>query len=98
MSTVCRACGADNTSGNRFCGQCATPLAASCPACGASADPGQKFCGQCATPLSAETPSAPVRVPAQAEPPAAENRPASVLFVDLVGFTTLSENRDAEDV
>jgi class 3 adenylate cyclase/tetratricopeptide (TPR) repeat protein len=40
-------------------------------------------------PRSAETPTA---------PPAAERRLVSVLFADLVGFTTVSENRDAEEV
>jgi class 3 adenylate cyclase/tetratricopeptide (TPR) repeat protein len=93
----CTACGADNAAGNRFCGQCAAPLAAQCPACGASAQPGQKFCGQCAAPLQGETAPG-TRTPPPTVSAPAENRPVALLFVDLVGFTTLSESRDAEDV
>jgi class 3 adenylate cyclase/tetratricopeptide (TPR) repeat protein len=45
-----------------------------------------RFCGSCGARL--EAPLAPVR----------ERRQVSVLFCDLVGFTTFSESRDHEDV
>ena len=42
--------------------------------------------------------SAPAAGPAPALEPVAERRLVSILFADLVGFTTMSEARDAEDV
>ena len=94
---TCSQCGADNRAGQRFCGECGTPLSGACPSCGAENPPGQKFCGGCGTPLGAAT-TALARTPAPPPTPASERRLVSVLFADLVGFTTLSENRDAEEV
>src|SRR5438067_4914063 len=90
---ICPNCGTENSAGRRFCGGCAAPLERSCPQCGAANEPGMRFCGACAHPLEAD----PVSI-RQASPPTAERRLVSVVFADLVGFTTLSESRDAEDV
>ena len=89
---VCSSCGTSNREGRRFCAQCGTLLSVVCPACGAANEPGELFCGDCGVPLTPDAPAAAQRTPA------AERRLVSVLFVDLVGFTTLSESRDAEEV
>src|SRR5919198_315142 len=95
---VCPSCGTENSAGRKFCGGCAAPLTRVCPACGAANEPGMRFCGECAQPLDAEAASATPAPPEPTSAAAAERRLVSVLFADLVGFTTLSEGRDAEDV
>ena len=97
----CPRCSSDNADGQKFCGECAAPLSRSCPSCGAMAGPTQKFCGECATPLIAASPgaeAASVTSGVAAPAPVAERRMVSVLFADLVGFTPLSEAKDAEAV
>jgi class 3 adenylate cyclase/tetratricopeptide (TPR) repeat protein len=88
---TCSNCGAENPAGQKFCGECGTALAATCGTCGAANAPGQKFCGECGSPLGAAAAD-------EAPAVAVERRLVSVLFADLVGFTPLSEDRDAEEV
>jgi class 3 adenylate cyclase/tetratricopeptide (TPR) repeat protein len=92
---VCSRCGNENRPGRKFCAQCAAALAISCPNCGGANQPGEKFCGECGAAL-AETP--PGRLAGETVIPAAERRLVSVLFADLVGFTSLSDSRDPEEV
>jgi class 3 adenylate cyclase/tetratricopeptide (TPR) repeat protein len=96
----CSRCGSENRDGRKFCSSCGGPLAVVCPSCGAANEPNDRFCGECGTALegsparaAADVAAAPDRAPA-----ASERRLVSVLFADLVGFTTLSETRDAEEV
>ncbi|HVC86232.1 MAG TPA: adenylate/guanylate cyclase domain-containing protein [Gaiellaceae bacterium] len=88
---TCPGCNAENAAGRKFCGECGTPLARSCPSCGSPNEPSVHFCGECGVSLEGKADA-----PAQAR--AAERRLVSVLFADLVGFTTLSEGRDSEEV
>jgi class 3 adenylate cyclase/tetratricopeptide (TPR) repeat protein len=99
---ICSNCGTENGAERKFCKECAARLALVCPSCGAANSADAKFCGDCATPLvEGASPSVygPSRivVPTLLAAPVAEHRLVSVLFADLVGFTTLAEGRDADD-
>jgi class 3 adenylate cyclase len=110
---ICPNCGNENRIGAKFCSECATPLASGCPNCGTINPPTAKFCSECATPLQAgvkpaagaavpagigAAATAPAARPAVGGGPVAERRVVSVLFADLVGFTTFAEGRDSEEV
>ena len=90
----CSSCGQDNDPGRKFCGECGAALSTACQQCGTPNPPDVKFCGECGTRLAGQGQSAQA---AAAPAPAAERRLVSVLFADLVGFTTASEQRDPEE-
>ena len=89
---ICATCGTANEAGRKFCGECGSALAAACPRCGTSNAPSVKFCGECGLDLRAggtDVAAAPVSsAAADVASHATERRLVSVLFVDLVGFTT----------
>jgi class 3 adenylate cyclase/tetratricopeptide (TPR) repeat protein len=61
-----------------------------CPVCGARHVPGQRFCGQCGAGLS--------DAPADTAGRPPERKLATVVFADVVGFTSLAERTDPEIV
>src|SRR5918996_593122 len=87
-SVACPRCGRENEPEDRFCGACGAQLELTCPSCGASNPAGSSFCSACGTPLTT----------ARVAEPAAERRVVTVLFADLVGFTSRAERLDPEDV
>jgi class 3 adenylate cyclase len=58
-----------------------------CPNCGHENEPRANFCSRCATPLTEARPSG-----------GSERKVVTVLFADLVGFTSRAERLDPEDV
>src|SRR5207244_5486323 len=88
---TCPACGTPNREGAGFCRACGSPLALTCPN-GHSVHPEDRFCDTCGAQVP-QAPSGPVQ-----DLPVAERRLVSVLFADLVGFTSISEARAPEEV
>src|SRR6266542_2726984 len=90
----CPACEFDNPADARFCGSCGATLTPACPSCGAENPAGFRFCGSCGAPL--------LGTDGPAEPATAsrvgERRRVTVLFAYLVGFSTLAEHLDPEEL
>ncbi len=83
---TCAACGA-NLEASAFCPACGMPAdpvrGVQCPICAETSPTQAAFCMHCGAHLAATT---------------AERRIVTVLFADLSGFTTLTEQLDAEEV
>src|SRR6476469_4408988 len=95
----CPSCAAPSADTAKFCTECGAALEEHCPACGTAHRPGQRFCAECGAALVPAALAAPAAGAPAAQPgQVAERRLVTVLFADLVGFTTLSERRDAEEV
>ncbi len=97
----CASCGFANPEEKKFCEECGTKLVRVCPSCGAEVRPAAKFCGDCGTPLTGE-PARPQSSATTLQPLAptraeAERRQLTVMFIDLVGSTMLSQQLDPED-
>jgi class 3 adenylate cyclase len=95
LAVICSNCGTPNTPGARFCGECGHALPADEAGAGAATGAARP-----ATIASTGAAASPATAPlaGTALTAATERRLVSILFADLVGFTTISEARDAEDV
>src|SRR5439155_27348453 len=87
----CASCGTENPAGKRFCRACGASLAEACPTCGTSISAGDRFCGECGTALAGDAVAPAAATPPVVAEPGTERRLVSVLFADLVGFTSVSE-------
>ena len=98
--TACENCGFETEEGHSFCPNCGNRLALTCANCQTVNEPSNKFCFNCGSNLTGLKPDAVPAPTVEATPVAdgGERRLVSVVFADLVGYTTLSESRDPEDV
>jgi class 3 adenylate cyclase/tetratricopeptide (TPR) repeat protein len=107
----CARCQQENPPQAKFCLECATPLSLRCVNCGTELPAGAKFCFECATPVGAPGAAPRFASPESYTPKhlaekiltskaalVGERKQVTVLFVDVSGFTSLSERLDPEDV
>src|SRR5438128_293076 len=99
----CSRCGHANPAGVHFCGECGARLEFVCPACQVANPPTNKFCHGCGVPLGGT--AAPAFASPQSYTPRhlvekiltsrsaleGERKQVTVLFVDVSGFTSISE-------
>ena len=108
----CHHCGFEVTADFQFCPKGGNTLRRDCPQCGYICSPEFRYCPKCGTGIAPATTVAlsPVgtnRPATQAAPPSfaslpgvpeAEQRLVTMLFADVVGFTSLAEQLDPEDL
>jgi adenylate cyclase len=102
----CATCGSENPEDHRFCGSCGRSLGWRCTRCGSSVDGGNRFCGRCGSPALPDegTSEAAARGANDRGPPLdresrpEERRRVTVLFADLVGFSSMAERLDPEEL
>jgi class 3 adenylate cyclase len=107
----CSRCQHDNPPQAKFCLECGSRLALTCAKCGTELPAQAKFCLQCGESVSGGTVPTQFSSPESYTPKhladkilssksvlEGERKQVSVLFVDVSGFTSLSEGLDPEDV
>jgi class 3 adenylate cyclase/tetratricopeptide (TPR) repeat protein len=107
---TCPGCGQEVPAAARFCGGCATRLETTCTTCGTANPLANRFCQQCGGALSTGTSEAfaspraytpkhlAEKILTSASALEGERKQVTVLFVDVSGFTSISERLDPEEV
>ena len=106
----CPRCQHENSSGAKFCEECASPLARTCTNCGSPLSVTAKFCSECAHPVAGAIPEGRFASPASYTPKhlaekiltsksalEGERKLMTVLFADLKGSMELLADRDPEE-
>ena len=101
----CPGCSVEVLEGSKFCSKCGSALPRTCPNCGHAVLPDDRFCSECGVSALARRAilgpaEASAAGPAQASATgsAAERRQLTIMFVDMVGSTALSDRLDPEDM
>jgi class 3 adenylate cyclase len=106
----CPKCETEVTSGATYCPNCGTQFKAICPICGANNLAGAIFCAQCGFRISSQidpdtqaspnhnSPTDLLPNPPSFQAQSYERRMVTILFADIVSFSTLSEHIDPEDL
>jgi class 3 adenylate cyclase len=108
----CPRCQHANLPQAKFCLECGTRLVLTCAACATELPAGAKFCLECGQPVGGPSAGQAPFTPPEAYTPKhlaekiltsrsaleGERKQVTVLFVDVSGFTSLSERLDPEDV
>jgi class 3 adenylate cyclase/tetratricopeptide (TPR) repeat protein len=108
----CHRCSHDNPEEAKFCGECGSRLERVCPSCGTGNPPANRFCHRCGQPLVlSPVPESRFASPQRYTPRylaekilssrtalEGERKQVTVLFADVSGFTSISEQLDPEEV
>jgi predicted ATPase/class 3 adenylate cyclase len=109
----CPKCQAANPDDAKFCIECGGPLEFRCPKCGATTPARGRFCKECGYALREAKPAPPVdysqpqtytpkfladKILSAGKSLEGERKLVTVLFADVVGYTTISEKLDPEEV
>ena len=113
MKMKCQKCQTENPETRKFCRECGVELVLVCPHCDSDNLPGDKFCGDCGRAVSEPEVASSIdysqprsytpkfladKILTSRSAIEGERKLVTVLFVDVVNYTSISEQLDPEEV